>query len=263
MSQPLPLFFHQFGKGDPLLILHGFMGMSDNWVALGKRFAEEYQVIIPDMRNHGRSPHSAFFGFEEMMVDVIDLLNNLGIPAVNILGHSMGGRLAMMMAVNYPERIRKCEVVDISPFSLPEENQHLFLLQVMQNIELKNYRLLSEIEKVFRETIKVERLVLFCMKNIKRNTHGTFSWKLNVDVLIEQAWKMKQPVSKEKPFAREVLFIKGGLSTFFKMDEWPEILKVFPLAVCKIIENAGHWVHVDAKEELYQESLNFFKGTPL
>lgn len=261
MIQPVPLFYRELGpKGNPpLMILHGFLGMSDNWMSFGKRMAGKFHVVIPDLRNHGLSAHSDFFGFDEMKADLLTLMDSLNLDNVNILGHSMGGRLSMMLAVSDPARISSLLVADMSPFHLPEDTSHLELLKIMQEIHLPDFGTLNEIEHTLRKSIEEDRLVLFCLKNIRRSTEGYYDWKPNVEILAEQAWKLKMTVPEGRPFPGRVKFIAGGRSPYFSAEEWPDILKIFPKAEYKIIEGAGHWVHVDSPDIFYEETIKFLQ----
>src|SRR5674476_1581412 len=127
----MKLFYRQFGSGKPLIILHGLLGLSDNWVSIGKKLALNYNVIIPDLRNHGQSPHSSNFNYDVMAEDIVELLDDLGMPSAVIMGHSMGGKVAMQFALQYPEKTDKLIVVDISMRQY-DERQYLSLIHISE-----------------------------------------------------------------------------------------------------------------------------------
>jgi esterase len=258
----MKLHFEHFGTGDPLLILHGFLGMSDNWHSLGKRFAEDYSVIIPDLRNHGRSPHSDDFGMELMVKDIIDLLNDEHIGKVNVIGHSMGGRIVMWLAINHPELLKKCIVVDIGPGLLPRDLLIGTILDIMNHVDLDQYKSLSEIELKLSESIEQKQIVQFVLKNIKRDINrNSFTWKPNVKVLQENAWKISVPLKINHIVKTEMLFIKGEFSKYIDQNHPEEIYNYFPNAKLIEIKNSGHWVHADNPQAFYEESTRFLNGS--
>jgi esterase len=253
----VPLYHTCLGKGEPLLVLHGLLGLSDNWMTLAKRLSAHFYVIVPDLRNHGRSPHSPDFTYDAMVQDLVDLADQKGIKSLNVLGHSMGGRVAMMMAMKFPSLVAKGVVVDISPISLPTDDTHTNILNVMNQIELNEATSFSQVERLIRSYVHEDRIVQMCLKNVKRNTLQGFSWKPDVVTLLDQIDNLKQTIPADHSCLCPVLFIKGEQSPYIRIEEWPEILRIFPMATLVEVKNAGHWVHADAPEDLYKTVIGF------
>lgn len=154
------------GHGQPLLILHGFLGMGDNWKTLGNRFAEEYQVHLIDQRNHGRSFHSDEFDYELMVEDLLNYIDHHHLENINLIGHSMGGKTAMLFAVNHPERVHKLIVADIGPKYYPSHHEQI--LNGLNAIDFTQQRSRNEIEEVLENYIPEMGIRQFLLKNVYR-----------------------------------------------------------------------------------------------
>lgn len=244
----MELFFRTTGSGEPLVILHGLIGMSDNWLTPAKRLASQYECIIPDLRNHGNSPHSSDFSLEGMADDLYELFHKQQISSAHLLGHSMGGRVALAFADKYPELIQKLIIVDIAPRKYSGSKSIANLLEVMRRVDFSGITTISEIDDFLKKYIPDDRVRFLVMKNTKRTEHG-FDWKLNLSVIIENVEDLMTPVNENMHFEKPCLFIKGGKSDFITQDDVALIYKLFPQVQIEIIENADHWVHVDAPDE--------------
>jgi esterase len=251
------LFFTRLGQGPPLFILHGFLGMSDNWNSIGKKLSEKFCVYLIDARNHGRSPHSNSFGYGEMVNDLVDLINEEKIDHLSLIGHSMGGKTAMWLACAYPQLIDNLVIVDISPTGKMKDSEQMRLLDVMRTFEPACFRTFSELETAFKPMIKSWRLRSFVLKNIRRSAEGIFSWKPNIPVLYSNADKLLQDVACNHSFDGPVLFVKGELSSYLQLSDLPVVRNCFPKAEMIEIKGAGHWVHADKPEEFLMAVYNF------
>ncbi|PLW93707.1 MAG: alpha/beta hydrolase, partial [Marinilabiliales bacterium] len=182
----MKLFYREYGQEneDKLLILHGLFGMSDNWVGPAKKLAEHFHCIIPDHRNHGMSMHHDVFSYESMLEDLEEFIEDHNIYDCNILGHSMGGKLAMYYAGNNPEMVKKLIVADISPVSY-RPTRHAHLLQIMKELDFKTIKDRKEIEKYLMERLDERRMMWFVMKNIKMITRTQYAWKLNIQAIMD------------------------------------------------------------------------------
>jgi esterase len=256
----MKLFFTRLGEGPPLFILHGFLGMSDNWHSIGKRLSQKFSVYLIDARNHGRSPHCDSFGYKEMVADLVELIQEEKINRLCVMGHSMGGKTAIHMACKYPQIIDKLVVVDISPFATIGDHEQLRLLNVMQSFEPANRRTFNALETALKPLIKSWRLRTFVLKNIRKSPDGIFSWKPNVPVLYSNKDKLIQVVECTQPFGSPVLFVKGELSNYLQSSDIPLIRNCFPNAKMLEIKGAGHWVHADKPEEFFVAVNDFFIG---
>ena len=238
------------GQGRPLVVLHGFLGSSDNWRAMRKRFAAKYKVFSVDQRNHGNSPHSSMMNYTVMTEDLREFLSEHGLSNVCLLGHSMGGKVAMQFATESPEWIDKLVIVDISPKAYPPSHQ--LLLDAMQNIELRRLKTYGEIEATLAQSISDASLRKFVVKNLARNSNGDLYWRIGLDSLAANYDQLIKPPTISNSFDRPTCFVRGALSSFIADQDLASIRKYFLRAEFHTIPNAGHWVHIDAPEEFYR-----------
>jgi esterase len=241
------LHFKQYGQGEPLVILHGLFGASDNWHTVATRLAEQFQVIVPDLRNHGRSPHSDEMNYPVMAADVAELLGTLGLSSAISLGHSMGGKVAMQLAVTQPDLVKKLIVADMSPRGYtPLHNE---IIAALAALDVRSFASRTAIEEALAGPIPSLNLRRFLLKNLGRAEDGTFVWKINLTAITDSYPRLRAPVSGPATFAGPVLFIRGAKSEYIRAAGEPSIRELFPQAELRSIEGAGHWLHADAPEE--------------
>ena len=253
----MQLHFHQKGSGPPLIIIHGLFGVSDNWVTVGRKLASRFQVIMPDLRNHGRSPWSDVFDFPSMEEDVLELMDHLDLPEAIIMGHSLGGRIAVHLALNFPERISKLIVVDISLRKYPPRSEHLELIEAMQQLDLDAIQSRQEAERILEKRIPSRRLRQFLLKNIYHAARERLAWRLNLDVINDSLPALFDTANLNGVYQGPALFVRGGLSDYIRASDIPAIKKQFPRSIVRTIDGASHWVHADKPEEFY-EMINTF-----
>ncbi len=255
----MKLFYREFGdKNNPVLIvLHGLFGMSDNWVSIAKILSQNRFVIVPDLRNHGNSPHSDDFDYSLMTQDILELLELKQLKDVEIIGHSMGGKLAMNIALNYPEKVNKLIVADMSMKEGELRDIHATILNTIARTDLAIFRTYAEIEAWFDTFIDKKKVVLFALKNIKKDENDHFSWKLNYYSLFQNTHKIMEQVVGFEPFTKPTLFIRGGDSDYITDEDIPEIMEWFPYAEIKTIEGASHWVHADNPKVFMEMVIKF------
>lgn len=251
----MELHYSLSGTGNPLLILHGLLGMSDNWAGFSKTFSKQYQVLVPDLRNHGRSGHSPVFSYLAMCDDIDELLFNEHIQHTFLLGHSMGGKIAMQYALDNPQKVDKLIVVDISPVQYPYQSHPL--VELMMNTNLSGFSERKEIETHLLKEINDTRIVGFLMKNLSRSQGNNFIWKPGLPAINDNIREVFREIKSETVFSKPVLFIRGGNSDYILPHHEPHIYKLFPNAVIKTIDKASHWVHADQSEEFAKLVLEF------
>ncbi len=254
------LYFKELGRGRPLVMLHGLFGSSDNWMGVAAKFAERMQVFLPDLRNHGLSPHSDEMTWSAMADDVVEFLDAQNLSRANILGHSLGGKMAMQLALNFPERVEKLVVVDIAPRANPPEHETIF--KALLALDLKQFHSRREMEDALAPDIPDLALRRFLLKNLKSSlAAGTqqFEWKINLRGLYENYPRLLQAISSKEPFAKPALFLRGGKSHYILDSDSPLIHQLFPQAKIETIAKANHWVHADAPGEFVQAVLNFLE----
>ncbi len=246
----MKLFFREFGAGQPVIILHGLFGQSDNWVTVGRRIADQFHVYIPDQRNHGQSPHTSVHSFPAMADDLAAFIEDHNIENPVLIGHSMGGKTAMTYALENPGRVKKLAVIDISPRKYPERITHTQVISQMLSIDLEKVTTRSEVEKILSSRIADTRVRMFILKNLYYKIHGKLAWRLNLEAINQSMDLLFDSVTSENIYSGPSLFIRGGKSDYVPDADIPMIKKLFPETVVKTISGATHWVHADAPEEL-------------
>lgn len=239
------LNFKQYSSdGEPLLVLHGLFGSLSNWGAHCKHFASSFAVYGVDLRNHGDSPHADDLNYQVMAEDVRELMQHLNIDHCYMIGHSMGGKVAMQLALSYPDLIKKLIVVDIAPVAYTNKaDGHARILQGMNALNLKELKNRAAAETQLKEFVEDEATRKFILTNLTRNPETGFSWRLNLDAIQKNYDKLREKLVGDGPFEKPVLFVKGALSNYIHVKHEKEILRLFPAASVKIVMEAGHWVH--------------------
>ncbi|SMD35355.1 Pimeloyl-ACP methyl ester carboxylesterase [Reichenbachiella faecimaris] len=248
------LNYKRFGQGQPLIILHGFLGSLDNWLTLGKRFAADYEVILVDQRNHGKSFHSHEFGYDEMVGDLESLIDSLELENPILLGHSMGGKTVMQYAAFHPQKILKLIVADIGPKAYPVHHDRI--LEGLKAIPVEKIESRQEADDVLSKYVEFESTRVFLLKNLKRTTEG-FDWKMNLPVLCDKISEIGKELSYHLPIETGTLFIRGGSSDYIPDGDWEDIEEIFPNAGLATIDGAGHWLHAESPDKFYELVINF------
>jgi pimeloyl-ACP methyl ester carboxylesterase len=256
----MKLFFRTSGSGPAFIILHGLYGSSDNWVSIARKISSKYTVILPDLRNHGQSPHSESHSYDLMADDIFELAGELRLNRFILAGHSMGGRAAMKFAIRWPQMINSLVVADISPFGpaakeTPFYTRHRNILETILSVDLQRSNSRKEIELSVTAAIGSEKISGFIMKNLGRNDKGLFEWKLNAASLLENLREItsgitddKEPIEPITGFP--VTFLKGENSEYIDREDFDKIRRLFPAAEFVTINNAGHWLHADRPDEI-------------
>ena len=244
------------GSGKPFVILHGFLGMSDNWKTLGIRWAEAgYEVHLLDQRNHGRSFHSDEFSYEIMADDLKKYCDEHNLKKIILLGHSMGGKVAMHFAVTYPEMVSKLIVADIGPKSYPPHHQDI--LKALSMLDFSKIKSRGEAEDILSEYIKDEGTRLFLLKNLYRKNKDEFGLRVNLPILSEKIEEVGVALPENAIFKGDTLFLGGEKSGYIEPMDELLIKKHFPKATIGRISNAGHWLHAENPDEFYNNVKNF------
>jgi esterase len=256
----MKLFFRRFGQGKPLIILHGLFGISDNWVSIGKRLAADFEVFIPDLRNHGQSPHSSIFNFPALVEDLIEFTDENNLEDFILIGHSLGGIISMQFALQNPFLVKKIVVVDISLRKYRNFDDHQALINAMLSVDFFNVHKRSDVEKQLMNNIKSQRLRQFLLKNVYWRNKDVLDWRLNLVALNENLPLTFDNAYTGDAFLRPALFIRGGLSKYITDEDLEQIKMKFPRAELATVPNATHWVHADAPEEFIKIVSRFLSG---
>lgn len=242
----MQLFYRELGQGQPLVVLHGLFGSCDNWLTVSKPLAEHFHVFLVDQRNHGRSPHTAEHSYKTMAEDVVEFLQQQGIKKAHILGHSMGGKTAMYLALHFPEVVEKLIVADIAPRYYPPHHQDV--IAGFGTIDLATLSSREEADKLMSKELPEIGVRQFLLKNLYRDENSQFAWRMNLEGLVSQIENIGEE-SKGTPFASTSLFIRGELSKYIQEKDLPLIKQLFPNYTLATISGAGHWVQAEKPTE--------------
>lgn len=246
------------GEGKPLLILHGYFGMSDNWKTLGNQFSKDFQVHLIDQRNHGRSFHSEAFNYELLAEDLYNYIQHYKLDKIYLVGHSMGGKTAMLFAVNYPDIVEKLIVVDISPKEY--EPHHNAILAGLNSVDFTVYNTRKLVDEQLSNFISEMGVRQFLMKNVYWVEKGKLGFRFNLKSLTENNSEVGKPLPSNTFFKNHTLFLKGENSGYILAEEQLIIDAHFPNNRVVEIANAGHWLHAENAKDFYEQVLSFFEG---
>jgi pimeloyl-ACP methyl ester carboxylesterase len=250
-------FYHKLGHGQPFIVLHGLFGSSDNWKTIGNYLSQRYEVFLIDIRNHGHSFHSDEFSYPVLANDIKEFIWEKNLEKVILMGHSMGGKVAMTYALENHVCIDKLIIVDVAPkYYAPHHQKYI---DAFCSIDLKKVKSRKEVEEHFFERVSDmgERRLL--LKNLYWTEDDRLAWRLNIDAISNNLEEMckGQDVEKAIPFTKPSLFIKGEKSKYVSENDTALIKKLFPTSIIKIIPNAGHWVHAEKPKEFIEAILEF------
>ncbi len=246
----MTLHFREYGQADKesVLLLHGLFGSSSNWHSMARGLEDRFHLLVPDLRNHGRSPHEEPMDYPAMAADVLHFMQSQGLERAHIVGHSMGGKLAMWLALHHPERVDKLCPVDMAPVSY----SHGFspLLDAMESIPLQSLQNRKEADEMLSMRLDNKSLRGFLLQNLVKEG-DQWRWRLNLPVL---RLHIKDIVSfpdipDNTQFPGDTLFIHGGQSDYMKPEYAPIAMGFFPHARMRVIPQAGHWVYAEAPQE--------------
>ncbi len=230
------------GQGTPLLLIHGLFGSYENLGMIARLLADQFRIINVDLRNHGRSGHSDEMSYALMAQDLIDTMDALQIPTAAVLGHSMGGKAAMQLALSQPERVSKLVLADISP--VISQPRHLGILQALNQINLSTLQDRKQADVQLQTAIADAGTRAFLLKSLIKGEHG-FQWRFNLAVLTAQYQQVLAAPDATGPYTGPTLFIKGGNSDYLQPEHQAYIRQLFPDVKAKIIEGTGHWLHAE------------------
>jgi len=263
----MKLHYREIGEGEPLLILHGLYACSDNWLSIAKMLKDKYHIIIPDSRNHGHSPKSPTHSYDDMCYDTLELINNLNINKINIIGHSMGGKTAMQFACAHPERINKLIIVDIAPidYNIPKYKEHIKRhedrIQLLESIKLTGLfsisALLTHLKKL-KLDIDDQNLIA---KNIFKNTNGQLDWRLNIPAIKKEIKNILcNNLEKSDCYTSLCHFIKGEHSDYLTEMNFSATKRYFTDAKLHIIRKCGHSIHIEQPKLLSKTIENILRN---
>lgn len=252
----MQLHYQSQGQGEPLILLHGLFGSSDNWGVVAKHFAQHYQVISVDLRNHGKSPHSATQTYRQMADDILTLCDSLGLAQIHLLGHSLGGKVAMQFATQHPQRMGKLIVVDMAMRAYVDAHTHL--IDAMLALDLSQIRTRTEADKALSQRITNTAVRQFLLMNLIRQ-EDQLKWRINLPALKANYSTLQSSVCEDVHYQSPCLFIRGERSDYLQASDIAQISRHF-LNAQFISLPTEHWVHAE-QPQLFIETLErYLKG---
>jgi len=239
--------------GQPLLILHGLFGMLDNWATLGRKFSQHFQVYLIDQRNHGKSPHNIAMNYELMANDIANFIKQHQLENVNLIGHSMGGKVVMQLAFTHPQLIKKLIVADIVPKAY--KGNHYEIFEAIESLDLEKIKSRKDADQGLENLLPDFGVRQFILKNLARNNDNKYLWKPAINYIKANYEDLIGEV--DGGFNGETLFIKGEKSNYISTKDWASIQQQFSNAKLTTIEDAGHWVHAEKPNEFYETATKF------
>jgi esterase len=242
----MKLFFREYGEGVPLIILHGLLGSSDNWLTQAKLLSTRYKIYTIDQRNHGQSPHDDAFDYQSMVTDLLEFLDDKKLTDPILIGHSMGGKTVMNFALQHPDRVSKLVVVDIAPRAYNLE--HYALVNAMAELPLSELKSRTDADALLAAKVAEPEVRQFLLKNLQRSAEGGFSWKVNLPVIREKLGNVGVDLLTKGAFNKPTLFIRGVKSQYIRDTDWNGIAARFSVATLETLD-AGHWVQAEKPQE--------------
>lgn len=246
------------GEGKPFVILHGFLGMSDNWKTLGSQFSEQgFQVHLIDQRNHGRSFHDDEFNYEVLAKDLKNYCDKNDLSDIVLLGHSMGGKTAMLFAAEYPELVSKLLVADISPRFYPVH--HDAILDGLSALDFDIIKSRGEADKALSRYVSDIGTRMFLLKNLYWIEKGKLALRINLKVLKHEVGEVGESLPSYSRFDKDTLFLRGDRSEYIGVGDESIIKNHFPKAEIVTISNAGHWLHAENPKDFSEAVISFIQ----
>ncbi|SDM74750.1 alpha/beta fold hydrolase [Kriegella aquimaris] len=253
------LYSKIIGQGTPLLILHGFLGMGDNWKTLGAQYAENgLQAHLIDQRNHGKSFHSEVFDYDILAEDLKHYIKKNELQSALILGHSMGGKAAMQFACSYPDLTKKLIVADIAPKYYPPHHQEI--INGLKQLNFDQIKSRTEADKILGGYISDFGTRQFLLKNLYWASKEKLGFRFNLEVLANKMEEVGENIGAADHYNGPTLFLRGSKSEYIMENDLPEIKRHFPQAQLETIQNAGHWLHAENPKQFFEKSIRFLKA---
>lgn len=261
----MDLFFRETGEGAPLIILHGLYGCSDNWITIARKLSPKFHVFTIDQRNHGQSPHNESHTYDDMVDDLHNFITSKGFSEVTLLGHSMGGKVAMRFTLQYPQKVKQLIVADIAPKNYlhmhnrgESANHHAEIIDALLGINLNGLSTRKDVDTALLEIFPEQNLRQFLVKNIRKNGDKSLEWSINLPVLKNALPEIMDGFSHLKNSCNiPTLFVRGEKSNYIDAEDTFEINNFFPNSNTVSIPNAAHWLHAE-QPVLFFNTIMYF-----
>ena len=252
---PVKLFAKTSGTGQPVILIHGLFGAGDNLGVVARALATDYCVHVVDLRNHGSSPHEDFMDYPSMAADVLAYMNDKGLEKAALLGHSMGGKVAMQVALDAPARVTGLIVADIAPVEYPAWHDNVF--KGMFAVAEHEIHQRKEADRILAKHVAEPGVRQFLLRNLVRTPEGNYAWRVNLTGIHDNYPDIRSAPTGQTPYEGPVLFVKGERSDYIDSAHQEQVLSLFPMSQLKVIGGAGHWLHAE-KPELFNRIVAVF-----
>ena len=252
----MQLNFERQGEGDPIILIHGLFGDLDNLKSISRALTDSYTVINLDVRNHGQSPHCDAMNYTDMADDVVAIADAEGFASFHLLGHSMGGKIAMEIALRYPRRVRSLIVADIAPVAY--DARHSSILDALSSISIERLASRAQADAQLAETIETKGVRQFLLKNLRKDGDNWF-WRFNLAALRDNYQTLIGAPTSEGQYSGPVMFIRGENSDYVTEAHTHAIVSRFPRATPQTIKDTGHWLHAEKPTEFNQLVSDFLE----
>ncbi|EPC04467.1 hypothetical protein L861_03850 [Litchfieldella anticariensis FP35 = DSM 16096] len=242
------------GEGTPLVVIHGLLGSADNWRSHIKQWQQRRRVVAMDLRNHGRSPHAEGMSYRDMADDVLGVLNRLDIEHCHLLGHSMGGKVAMTLARLHPQRVASLLVADIAPVRYGHGHDAIFA--GLRHVEAKSPDNRREVDALLAEYVPEKPIRLFLATNLVRDEDGLMRWRVGLDQIQDAYEDIRAEPDGDRPYEGAALVVRGANSHYVTDEMLPRVHEVLPQAEIVSLD-AGHWLHAE-RPDAFQDTVNAF-----
>ena len=254
----MKLKYSSKGTGEPIILLHGMFGSGGNLRLLNQALSNEHLVVTPDLRNHGQSPNTQEMNYPCMAKDIIELMDSLNLFQATIIGHSMGGKIAMQVALNHAHRVSNLVVVDVSPVKY-DTDCHSKVIEGLNALVKAKPLSRKEADKLLSVYVKDLPIRGFLLKNLVHGTDGKLIFQLYMKSINANYHSHLALAPTGEPFTGPSLFIKGGNSPYIQDEHLSEISRLFPKVQHACISNSGHWVHAEKPTEFNQIIIDFLR----
>jgi pimeloyl-ACP methyl ester carboxylesterase len=246
------------GQGQAFVILHGFLGMGDNWKTIGTKLSEQgYEVHLVDQRNHGHSFHHNLFNYDVLVEDLKRYCETHQLKDIILLGHSMGGKTSMLFAAKYPELVEKLLVADIAPRFYPVH--HDAILEGLDSLDFSVIKSRGEADQQLKRYVSDFGTRQFLLKNLYWKDKGRLALRVNLEILKENVSEVGEALPTHLKFDKDALFLRGEYSEYIALSDEDSIKRHFPKAEIVTIKNAGHWLHAENPDDFYDSVIGFLK----
>jgi len=249
------LYYRKSGSGPPVILAHGLLGSSANMGVLARGLAQQFNVMAVDLRNHGQSFHDSGMTYREMAGDLAGFMDDMKLKTAGVVGHSMGGKCAMQLAMDFPERVAGLAVLDMAPKRY--EPVWVSYIHAMLDLDLSRVDRRDQADRLLASAVPDRMFRGFLLQNLKRGSDGRFFWRADLSAILSAMTDLSAPVSG-RPYQGPALFIRGGASDFVSDGDWEEIQALFPKGVLKTIARAGHLVHLEHPDLVTDLLADFF-----